>query len=56
MAMMNWSFAPDCDVTHIRWISAFGCGRLVFGGLWPFASTFVSTLASEERRHGTNVA
>src|SRR5260221_10422827 len=30
--MMNWSFAPHCDVTHIRWISAFGCGRLVFGG------------------------
>src|SRR5260221_9114548 len=30
--MMNWSFAPDCDVTHIRWISAFGCGQLVFGG------------------------
>jgi hypothetical protein len=27
--MMNSNLAPDCDVTHIWWISAFGGGRLV---------------------------
>jgi hypothetical protein len=42
--MMNSNLAPDCDVTHIWWISAFGGGRLVFAAA-EFPSTFASTSA-----------
>ena len=53
MAMMNSSLAPDCDVTHIWWISAFGCGRLVFAGYGRLRHSTVYARAADRRRYCT---